>query len=238
MRNYFTLGGVNSTSMGVYLNGRAVFSSPSREINFISVPGRNGDLIGLPTRLQNGVLVYEEAYIFQNFSSNIVALRNLLLSTVAYRRLIDTYNPDEYRLVTFAGPLEVDVTARLNAGRFSLQFQAMPQRFLLSGDTVTELTATGSISNPTAFPAKPLLRVYGKGNLGIGSQTLTIASDYPNSYIDIDCERMVGFYGTTNCNAYLSSSGIDFPVLAPGSNAISLGSGITKVQITPRWWRV
>lgn len=238
MRNYFTLGGIDSRTMGLYLNGSAVFSSPAREINFISVPGRNGDLIGLPTRLQNGVLTYEQAYIFNNFTTNIVAVRNLLLATTAYRRLVDTYNPTEYRMVTFAGPLDVEVTARLNAGRFNLSFQCMPQRWLLSGDTITTLTATGSISNPTLFSAKPLLRVYGKGNLGIGSQTLTIASGYPNSYIDIDCERMVAYYGTTNCNGYVSSSGIDFPALAPGANAISLGSGITRVEITPRWWRV
>ena len=32
--------------------------------------------------------------------------------------------------------------------------------------------------------------------------------------------------------------GVDFPVLSPGENTITLGSGITQIQITPRWWVV
>ena len=34
------------------------------------------------------------------------------------------------------------------------------------------------------------------------------------------------------------NSGIDFPRLAAGSTGISLGTGITKVEITPRWFVV
>ena len=54
----------------------------------------------------------------------------------------------------------------------------------------------------------------------------------------IDCESGYAYSGANNYNRYVSVSSIDFPTLAPGSNNITLGTGITKVIITPRWWTV
>lgn len=81
--------------------------------------------------------------------------------------------------------------------------------------------------------AKPLIRVYGKGIVQIGKQTIEILKA-PTEYIDIDCDIQDCFEGTVNRNSYVSLT--DFPVLGPGSNGITLGTGITKVEITPRWW--
>ena len=94
-------------------------------------------------------------------------------------------------------------------------------------------TSNGSIENPTEFESKPLLRVYGTGTLGIGSQSITISQ--ADVYTDIDCEMMDCFKGTANKNANVSFSDYNFPTLMPGTNGISL-TGITKVEITPRWW--
>ena len=134
MRNYFTLDGTDSRKYGLYISGQGVFDSPAREIDFIQVPGRNGDLIGLSTRLQNGTLTYTDSFICVDFQTNLAAFRAFALMSAGYRRLIDTYNPDEYRLVTYAGPLSVSPTRKNNAGQFNLVFNCMPQRFLLSGE--------------------------------------------------------------------------------------------------------
>ena len=93
-----------------------------------------------------------------------------------------------------------------------------------------------TITNPTLFDSQPLLRVYGVGALGIGSQTVTITQ--ADVYTDIDCEMMDAFKGTANKNPYVQLTDHNFPVFKPGVNNISLGTGITKVEITPRWWIV
>ena len=237
MRNYFTLGGADSRTYGVYISGQGTFDSPARTLSINAVPGRNGDIIGMNTRLQNGNFTYKDAYIFKTFASNIEAFKAMLLSAVGYRKLIDTYHPDEYRMVVYQGPLSVKPNSRNNAAQFGITFNAKPQRFLLSGDTVTTLNTTGTISNPTAFEAKPLIRVYGNGILGVGSDSITIINNASN-YIDIDCEAGLAYRGATNMNSSITLSGYDFPVLNSGSNGIALGTGISKVEITPRWWRV
>lgn len=235
MRNYFTLGGEDSRNFGVYISGTGVFNSPSRAMTFYDVPGRNGALIGMETRLQNGDLTYP-AFIVSDFDSNLSAFKAMLLKTTAYRRLIDSYHPNEYRNAVFTGPLNVQPHTRLKAGKFDLKFTVMPQRFLLSGDTVTTLTASGTITNPTQFNAQPLIRVYGNGVLGVGSTNITIIN--ADVYTDIDCAMGYAYKGANNKNLNVTLSSRDFPTLAPGDNGITLGSGITRVEITPRWWTV
>ena len=236
MRNYFILDGTDSRDFGLYLNGAGTFDSPSRSVAFIQVPGRNGDLIGLSTRLENGVYRYQDAFIFQNFETNMAAFRAFLLSKTGYRRLTDTYHPDTYRLVTFTGPLSPEVTPRNDAGRFTIELPCMPQRFLLSGETVVTLTATGSINNPTRFSVRPLLRVYGAGVLGVAGVNITISA--ADVYTDIDCESGRAYKGATPRDRYVTLSSIDYPALQPGANGITLGTGITRVEITPRWYTV
>lgn len=237
MRNYFTLGGADSRTYGVYISGQGTFNSPVRSLSIQPVPGRNGDIIGMETRLENGEFTYKDAFIFNSFASQIEAFKAMLLSVVGYRKLIDSYHPDEFRMVVYTGPLNVRPTIRNNAAMFDLTFNAKPQRFLISGETATTLNASGTITNPTLFPAKPIIRVYGNGVLGVGSDSITVINNASN-YIDIDCEAGLAYRGGTNMNSSITLSGDDFPVLAAGSNNISLGTGISKAEITPRWWRV
>lgn len=236
MRNYFTLDGVDSRTMGVYISGQGTFSSPARAVDFIPVPGRNGDLIGLETRLENGVLTYKDSFIFANFDVNFSAFKALLLSGTGYRRLVDSYHPDEYRMVAYADRLEPAVTRRNNAAQFDIVFNAMPQRWLLSGETAQTFTAAGTITNPTDFPARPLLTVYGAGACMIGATQITIESSDP--YTVIDCQAGYCYYGATPKNRVVTLSANDFPILPPGDTGIALGEGITQIDVIPRWWRV
>lgn len=236
MRNYFIIDGTDSRDFGLYLNGAGTFESPSRAVDFIQVPGRNGDLIGLSTRLENGVYRYTDAFICRDFEANLAAFRAFLLSQTGYRRLTDSYHPDTYRMVAFAGPLSPNVTPSLVAGRFDIELPCMPQRYLLSGETVTTLTSSGSITNPTLFATRPLLRVYGAGVLGVGDVNITISA--ADVYTDIDCETGRAYKGATPRDRYVTLSSIDYPYLQPGENGISLGTGITSVEITPRWYTV
>ena len=237
MRNYFTLDGVDSRTFGVYISGQGTFSAPARPYEAQPVPGRNGDILTGGKRLENGTLTYP-AFIVRDFENNIRGLRNFLLSRVGYVRLSDSYHPGEYRMVYYGEAFEPEVTERNNAANFELVFGCKPQRFLTSGETAKVYTNSGSgtITNPTRFPSQPLIRVYGTGTVGIGSTTITITA--ADGYTDIDCAIMAAYKGTTNRNAYVQLNTLDFPTLPPGNTGISLSGGVTRVEITPRWWEV
>lgn len=235
MRNYFVFDDIDSRAYGVYISGSGAFNAPTRDYNEISMPGRDGNLLGLEHRLENVNLSYP-AFMYADFKENMSNFRNVMLSKIGYKKLIDSYHPDEYRLAYYSGGLNPDVNEFNQAGKFDISFTCMPQRFLRSGDDVITLTANGSIYNPTAFDSRPIIRVYGTGSFIIANITVTIAS-HSHAYIDIDCDMMDCFYDATNCNSLVTFSGNDFPTLKPENNAIVL-TGVAKLEITPRWWRV
>lgn len=103
-----------------------------------------------------------------------------------------------------------------------------------TGDIRLQYTAQSIITNPTPYASKPLIRVYGTGEVGIGDTTVTVTS--ADVYTDIDCEIMESYKGDTPKNQYVEFSTNDYPTLGPGMNIITLGTGITRVEITPRWY--
>jgi len=233
MYNYFTFGTIVSKNYGVYISGSEVFNAPEREFELIHIPGRDGDLIGIERRLPNIELTYP-AFIFNSFQSQIAQFRNLMLAVSKYTKLSDSYHSGEYRMAVPVGGVLVDPTRSLHAGKFDIRFSCKPQRYLDSGDTPIENPAT--LTNPTLFPSKPLIRVYGYGDLAIGTQIITVTDAF--AYVDIDCDLMECYYGTQNANLQVAFSGNDFPLIPTGTTTISHDNTITKVVITPRWWKV
>lgn len=237
LNNYFTFDSVTSKSLDTYISGEGSFNAPERVYDMQVIPGRNGALAIDEKRFENIDVTYP-AFIFKqdgtNFESAMAALRSTLMSRNGYKQLTDTYHPDEFRMAIFKSEIEVSPVNINRAGEFDLVFTCKPQRFLTSGESVTTLTSSGTISNPTLFDARPLLVVTGTGNLTVNGVQIAISA----SPTTIDCEAMEAYNGTVSRNGDIVLTPNQFPVLSPGSNTITLGAGITKVEITPRWWRI
>lgn len=231
MRDYFTFGNINSADFGCYVANANQFDAPARDVKSVEVPGRNGALTIDNGRYKNQEVTYS-MYVRGDIQNRISGLRNALTETKGYLRLEDTYNPNEFYLARFINAFSVKKSDRYRAG-FSVTFDRKPQRFLKTGETVIELATNGNVFNDTTQIARPMLRVYGTGSFTIGVYTMTISA--ADVYTDIDCDLMDAFKGTTNCNGNVSGS---FPLLHPGENAVTLGTGISKIEITPRWWKL
>lgn len=233
MRNWLIFDGKSSKDFGVYISGLNTYNAPERDISTVSVPGRNGDLTIDNGRYKNVDIVYP-AFIYADFDNNIEGLRNYLLSKKGFKRLEDTYHPDEFRLARYKGNFSADVVDWLEAGEFDLKFDCYPQRFLKSGEQDITFMAAGSLYNEYQ-ESKPLIRAYGTGSFTINGITLTITS--ADGYTDIDCDLQEAYKDTmaTSCNANIELTSGAFPVLSPGMNNITLTS-ITQLDIKPRWW--
>ena len=232
---YFTFGGIKSSDYGVWINGGGTYNAPKRRYKTYEVPGRNGNLTIDEGAFEEQEVVYP-AFIARNFPSNIEAFRNELMSRSGYVRMTDTYHTGEYYLARYMDGLEADVAPGGAGGAFNLKFMRDPRRFLTSGETAVTFTASGSVTNQTKFTAKPLIRVTGYGTLTIGSDVITIASG--QTYVDIDSEIQDCYTGTDNKNNKVSFQNNDFPTFPPGATGISYSGNITKVEVTPRWWKI
>lgn len=234
MRHLLTIDGKLTSDFGIFISGIGIYNAPERDIDSVSIPGRNGDLIIDNGRFKDVEITYP-CCIVQEFANKFGAFKSYLLSRRGHFRLEDDYDADHYRKAYYKNSIEPETQILHRVGKFNITFICDPRRFLKSGDNVNVLTSNGSLFNPTYYESKPLIRAYGTGYFYIGSIKTTITA--ANEYTDIDCEIMDAFKGATNCNGNVSCDDFSNLGLEPGENNITL-SGITKLEITPRWWEI
>lgn len=239
MKRFF-FDGQSSSDYGMIISGAGTFNAPQRDVEIVSVPGRNGDLIIDNGRYLNTTVTYPVS-IFRDFPDKASAARSWLMSQSGYRRLEDDYHPDHFRLAAFNGPMDFDVKLMNRIGEATLKFNCKPQRFLKSGEHPVVVTRGMYLYNPTAFSALPLITVYGSGGgaLIVGGVTVTIKE--LTDQLTLDCElqdayRHVGDGAPENKNGCIYAP--KFPVLQPGDNQILFYGDITGATIIPRWWEL
>ena len=174
-----TFDGVSLKDYGVYISGDAVYDSPERDVEMISIPGRNGTFALDKGRFNNIEVTYPAGVFAEsqtNFADKMSALRNQLASRVGYKRIEDEYHSDEYRLGVYTRGLEFDPIHYNEASQFDITFNCKPQRFLKSGETPVSVASGDTITNPTLFDAHPLIKFNAGGNgaLNIGDDIITV----------------------------------------------------------------
>lgn len=238
LNNYLIYGGINSGDYQIKITGEGTYKAPAPEVDKYQIPGANGDLIRKVKRKRYpNIAVTYRCLAMHDIDVNLTAWRDKMMALVGYQKIEDTFHPDEYRLGMISTDIDPSLGINLMSGTFPLVFDCMPQRFLKDGQTAITITSTGTkVFNPTAQDALPMIRAYGTGTLTIGGVTFTIAA-HSTPYIDIDCEAMQCRYGQTNMGQYVTLSAADYPILTPGEHAVTF-AGLSRVEITPRWWRL
>ena len=180
-RNNLIFGGVDTKNYGVVIDGEAVFDAPERDVEVVTIPGRNGTLQIDNGRFENVEVKYPAsiwADAHGDFKTKIRNLRNALASKNGYQRLTDSYHTDEYRLGVFKSGLECDPAVYNTAAEMDLVFDCKPQRFLTSGENEVHIghVASYTMTNPTNFPAYPIIKVTGGGGLIVNGREIYIRS--------------------------------------------------------------
>lgn len=135
-----TFGNLSLASYNVWISGDEIYDAPERDMEFVSVPGRNGDLLIDNGRWKNIDVTYP-AFIPSSFSSNMNSFRKAICAKTGYQKIVDTHHPNEYRIGAFVNGVQADPTAFAKTGKFNLTFNCKPQRYLTSGDTPIQLLA-------------------------------------------------------------------------------------------------
>lgn len=268
--NHLTFDGVDSSDFGVFISGAGAFNAPARRGEMVTIPGRNGSIFMDEGAFENIEVSYP-AFIGTDyehiFRAALASLRSELTSRGNYKRLTDTYNPDEFRLAIYRSGLEVDPKVITRAGNFTMKFDCKPQRFLVSGEIPQIFTAPGTITNPTLFASSPIIKVTGNGTVAIGdyiftvrdnTTTIIIDTEIMDSYvpaselylltdenedvitneIGIEIEVANGNIYPLNMNSKIEFANSRIPKIDPGEQQIRKSATITKLEIIPRWWRL
>ena len=221
-------GNIDFSGDGAYIWGAGEYSAPTRSVDFIEVPGRNGDLI-----VDNGNYTNTKAFfdviITREIEKNTDRLKYLLYSQKGYQRLYDSDLKGFYRMASFNSGFEIMSN---DGGVVRIEFDCKPLKYDILGENAVVFTAEGNLYNKYFEPSRPIITVYGsgQGNVYIGNQSVAISNI--DEYVTIDAEMQDAFKGLQNKNETVNTADI---VLLPGNNAISFGGGVTSVEIKPRW---
>lgn len=239
--NYFEYKGIRSSDMGLRIESKNVFSAPKYDVDFLEIPGRDGDLIAGNGRFPNVQVTYSvfiPAKTISELSQKITAVKAWLYSGLdSYHTLSDTYDTAFFRHAVYAGKLNIEDEMN-RIGIFTISFSCKPFRYNEAGTVSTTLSASGEmLLNPYPFISRPIIHIEGNGK-----GTLTIQSEGSNAtwnlssiggYVEVDSEQMNFYKDTEPKNDTVSGDG--FPLLFPGENVISYSGGITSVTVIPRW---
>lgn len=161
MINY---GGHDLSQYGLAVERYPSRSFPTRKQRIYSIAGRNGDLIVDEGAFENIVQEYEvfvKKTAARNMQENLRVLAFILIGTVidgGYTLLVDSYDPDVYRLARVIGGEEF-LNSLNKFGRATLRFDCKPQRFPKIDEVYTG-SPTATINYATRqffYPARPIL---------------------------------------------------------------------------------
>lgn len=181
MRHSIIFGGIDSADFGIYIGGEGTFNAPERDVEMISIPGRDGAFALDKGRFENIEVKYtviNQEPDLATFSANLEGFRNALCSQRGYQRLEDTFHPDEYRMAVFADKFEVKPIEYNTASKFDIVFNCKPQRYLTDGETAVSVEDGDTLTNPTLFEARPLLEVEGYGGIGFNGYSIALDPAY------------------------------------------------------------
>ena len=227
--------GISSQDLHIQVQTEPSYDFPEKDYDVTHVPGRNGDIVIDQGSWQNVSRKYNLAMDAGKISYTEVAskLVQWLHSASGYARLEDSYEPDFYRMAMYKDSGSISNIFN-KAGQIEVEFTCKPQRYFKSGEAADIFVASSEYRNPTDFPAKPLIKIHGRGSgvVGIGAYTVTI-----NDIIDgmiVDSEQQDTYKDQMNCNSKVSIT--EYPKLVSGNNVISISGGVTSIEIIPRWW--
>ena len=229
--NAFCYDGIWSREHGLYITGQGQYDAPERDIEEVTVPGRDGNLF-IDNGRFNSLDVTYSAFLRGHLPEKTRLIRAWLFGGKGYRQLYDTYDRQYFRRAAFKGPMNIESTLN-RYGQCDVVFRCHPFRFLWDGQETTEFVKSGEIFNPEGLESRPYIKIYGSGSgtLYIGGQTGVCKAI--DEYVELDSETQNAFKGGLNKNSTVSMEG--FPILQPGDNAVSWTGGIAKIEIIPRW---
>ena len=227
--NEFFYNGKSTRDFGIYCSGADTYAAPMRKYTAIEIKGKNGLILEDEKAFSNAALEYK--CIIMGDIDNYERFKAFMASQSGYKRLEDTFHPDEYREAVMAESISPVIKGDYDVASFEVVFSAKPQRFLKDGERALSFSGSGNIlMNNTNFDAKPMIRMLGSGTVTINSTSFTVTD--VSGYVDVDCEEMDVYKGSTNMNNKFTGS---FPVLTSGLNTIS---STVAIEIKPRWYTI
>ena len=235
--------GRDFSDFGVHVDESKAFGSPEKDYELIEVVGRNGNLSIYNDRFKDIVLSFP-CFIRSGFIEKYRNLLAYLNSLNGYQRLETEKEPNHFRKALFTGSVEVQTTPWNQGGFFTINFSALPQRFLKVGENWTTVSSSSSsvsgnpvsIDNPSGLTAltglsvdiEPVQDLHGYDHPWVGGAGKNLCPVPSISGTSLVSQQLTLSAGTYTLSAAVTSADTDYTscLILPHYTNGNYGSGV------------
>jgi len=200
----------------------------ARNVKKVEVDGRDGflteDLGTYASTIKNAECYLKDIESLNFINSWLTGTGDVIFSN----------EPDKIYKATILNQIEfIKVKAVRDYKTFIVIFECQPYKLSLANDIITLIANGSAIYNPSAVNSKPIIKIYGTGNISLAigdSPTVNLYDIVGNITMDSQVEE--AFSGNKLLNNNMSG---EFPQLSPGPNKITWSGNVTKIEINGNW---
>lgn len=222
-QSYFIFKGQSSLDKNIMVNKLPQFERPHADIEKIVVQGRDGFLT-------NNLGTYQSIVKSVECSLDNGNIDDVCSWLTGSGEVIFSNEPDKKYKATIINKIPFSKIIP-TFHTFIVQFECQPHKYSISNNKITLTTSGTKIYNKGA-DSRPVIKIYGTGNIDLTINSNIIHLTNVVDYVTIDSELMDCYKDTVLKNNYMNG---EFPVLIKGYNTISWTGTVTKIEVTPNW---
>lgn len=224
---WFRFNDIDSRQMGVWVTKMPETVRAERRVERVEIAGRNGSLH-----------VDEGTYSSYDRTMECALINRRKLDDVAAwlvgsGKMIFSTEPDKVYDVVISNKVSIAQMMRVFQ-KFQVTMDTQPFKYSVNrfGERL-ELAKPQAVYNKGTVYAQPKITVYGGGDITLDINGAAFLLSGVDGHITIDSESMEVYKDGESRNG--TFSGIGFPRLEAGANAVSWTGDVEKIVIEPGW---
>lgn len=230
----FTFNGVSSTTHGLRVTSDYVINSTGNDVETVSVPGRDGDLLISKNRLKSVTIELPCTVLSSRKLTDAESDISNWLNVDGYKDLTLSWDPDFIYRSAFIETFEIASLMR-QFGKVKLNFLTYPIKFYKQGRTTQTLSNGATVNGLGNVNAKPIITLVGSGDCTLTINGRKTKLRAVQNTITLDMQARQVFSGNLPAwDKVVRAPQYQMPYLDAGRNLISWDGDFT-VKMAPYW---
>lgn len=231
MRSYIFYNNQNSNDLDLIIEKTP--DIPSSKIKYETIEIYGGESLTKIKGFEDITLKFYFAYFAtpEEYLMKKSRIDNWLLNSIGKYL---TYSLDEFTSYKVK-QVSIDVTTTTSRimRHFSVTFTCQGLKYMSSGlNPIKALYSGITLNNFGSYEAKPLVKIYGTGNISVSIGNYSFTINNVIDYVNVDSEIKECYKDSANKGKDMVGY---WPILPIGSTNISWTGTVSKIEITPRW---
>ena len=230
----FTFNGVSSTTHGLRVTSDYVINSTGNDVETVSVPGRDGDLLISKNRLKSVTIELPCTVLSSRKLTDAESDISNWLNVDGYKDLTLSWDPDFIYRSAFIETFEIASLMR-QFGKVKLNFLTYPVKFYKQGRTTQTLSNGATVNGLGNVKANPVITLVGSGDCTLNINGRKTKLRAVQNTITLDMQARQVFSGNLPAwDKVVRAPQYQMPYLDAGRNLISWDGDFT-VKMAPYW---